>query len=306
MADILEKTLGDYLYLPDGPGPLPAPLDLVGKVAIKGKRPPENNDGELTESLSTDDTVEGMTEEEVREFLKSNQGKRDKVRGLITRKGSKGKHLPECNNTELNESPSTEDTGGDVTKDDVNNLLKSGDRSNSKASKAPLPKTHPDLAKLTTLNGVKFKAFESSLQLPLADMHSFAESKLSKIYKDPSNVRMWKEYNVLHLSRIYPAGTRVDSSNYNPVVPWSSGCQLVALNFQTEDSSMRINHGRFRENGSCGYVRKPPSVYSKDEEPNTGKSMKLKIKILSGSCLPKPDGEPVGEGEQSSAQFTIV
>lgn len=35
------------------------------------------------------------------------------------------------------------------------------------------------------------------------------------------------------LSRTYPKGTRVDSSNYMPQLFWNAGCQLVALNFQT-------------------------------------------------------------------------
>merc|ERR1719491_1717241 len=107
----------------------------------------------------------------------------------------------------------------------------------------------------------------------MTDMHSIVETKLPKLYKDPSTVQMWKEYNVHHMSRIYPAGTRLDSSNYNPVVPWSSGCQLVALNFQTDDSPMTINDGRFRENGSCGYVHKPPSVFATDVESSSGESM---------------------------------
>ena len=40
-------------------------------------------------------------------------------------------------------------------------------------------------------------------------------------------------YNKRQLSRIYPRGTRVDSSNFMPQVYWNAGCQLVALNFQT-------------------------------------------------------------------------
>lgn len=35
------------------------------------------------------------------------------------------------------------------------------------------------------------------------------------------------------MSRIYPKGSRVDSSNYNPQVFWNVGCQMVSLNFQT-------------------------------------------------------------------------
>ena len=34
--------------------------------------------------------------------------------------------------------------------------------------------------------------------------------------------------------RVYPAGMRIDSSNFNPVVFWMFGIQMVALNYQTE------------------------------------------------------------------------
>lgn len=33
-------------------------------------------------------------------------------------------------------------------------------------------------------------------------------------------------HNVNHLSRIYPAGRRTDSSNYSPVEMWNGGCQI--------------------------------------------------------------------------------
>ena len=39
-------------------------------------------------------------------------------------------------------------------------------------------------------------------------------------------------YNTRQLSRIYPGGARVDSSNLDPRVHWNAGCQVVALNFQ--------------------------------------------------------------------------
>lgn len=45
-------------------------------------------------------------------------------------------------------------------------------------------------------------------------------------------VRVFR-YNKKQLSRIYPKGTRVDSSNYMPQLFWNVGCQMVALNFQT-------------------------------------------------------------------------
>ncbi|CAH2238553.1 jg6810 [Pararge aegeria aegeria] len=59
------------------------------------------------------------------------------------------------------------------------------------------------------------------------------------------------------LVRTYPAGLRIDSSNFDPVMFWSSGVQLVALNYQTEDAAMAVNAAMCESNGCLGYVRKP-------------------------------------------------
>ncbi|CAH0403801.1 unnamed protein product [Chilo suppressalis] len=63
------------------------------------------------------------------------------------------------------------------------------------------------------------------------------------------------------LVRTYPAGLRIDSSNFDPVVFWSCGVQLVALNYQTEDAAMAVNAAMFEDNGCVGYVRKPPVMW---------------------------------------------
>ncbi|UYV82929.1 PLCB2 [Cordylochernes scorpioides] len=85
-------------------------------------------------------------------------------------------------------------------------------------------------------------------------------------------------YNKRQLSRVYPRGTRVDSSNYTPQVFWNAGCQMVALNYQTLgksflkpyfsinhplsivpyfDLGMQLNLGIFEYNGRSGYLLKP-------------------------------------------------
>jgi len=157
-----------------------------------------------------------------------------------------------------------------------------------------LPKIVPELARLTLFNGTKFKDFEKSIELPSTDMHSISEPKIEKIIeKGRDHLSLWKQYNKKHMTRTYPAGTRVDSSNYDPVVPWAMGCQLVALNFQTSDSPLILNDGRFRENGGCGYVLKPPFLTNEEHSPSS--AIKLSIRILSGSCLPKVKGKKFGE-----------
>lgn len=95
------------------------------------------------------------------------------------------------------------------------------------------------------------------------------------------------------ISRIYPKGTRVDSSNYDPCEAWSAGNQLVALNYQTASMPMWINWGKFRENGSCGYVLKPEYMLTDEYSPSD--AIRLCVHIISGQQLPKPGGSQKGE-----------
>eukprot|EP00591_Stephanopyxis_turris_P010094 CAMPEP_0195510440 /NCGR_PEP_ID=MMETSP0794_2-20130614/3081_1 /TAXON_ID=515487 /ORGANISM="Stephanopyxis turris, Strain CCMP 815" /LENGTH=398 /DNA_ID=CAMNT_0040637859 /DNA_START=180 /DNA_END=1376 /DNA_ORIENTATION=- len=156
-------------------------------------------------------------------------------------------------------------------------------------------KIAPELGQLTSFHGTNFKTWDESISNPTYIMHSFSESQINRIFRQQQS-ESCIIYNKNHLSRTYPAGARVSSSNYNPVLAWSMGCQLVALNFQTPDAPLRINDGFFRQNGNCGYVRKSRQLLDntfhgqRDNLPVT-----LTIRILSGSCLPKPKGQKRGE-----------
>lgn len=151
----------------------------------------------------------------------------------------------------------------------------------------------PTLARLVLLHGNKHRNWRESIGNPRHHMHSFSESKVRSKCRQ-KEVHAWIKYNQQHLSRTYPGGSRVDSSNYNPLLAWSTGCQLVALNFQTQDAYLRLNDGRFRENGNCGYVLKPSALMSRD--PTYSESpVRMSIRILNGSCLPKPKGVRAGD-----------
>ncbi|MCJ8738296.1 hypothetical protein PDJAM_G00034050 [Pangasius djambal] len=65
------------------------------------------------------------------------------------------------------------------------------------------------------------------------------------------------------LLRTYPAATRIDSANPNPLCFWLHGIQLVALNYQTEDLPMQLNAALFEVNGHCGFVLKPPVLWDR-------------------------------------------
>ncbi len=43
----------------------------------------------------------------------------------------------------------------------------------------------------------------------------------------------------------------------NPLPFWLAGCQMVALNYQSNDRPLLFNRAMFRQNGRCGYVLKP-------------------------------------------------
>jgi phosphatidylinositol phospholipase C delta len=142
----------------------------------------------------------------------------EELRGKIV---IKGKRPPE-----LDDNPDDEDEEGDAD-DPYSDQYKD---TPSVATKDPkkLPKVVPELAKLTQFNGNKFKNFQKSIQQNPSHMHSFGESKITKIInKDKANANFWREYNVTHMSRTYPAGIRVDSSNYSPILAWSVGCRKL-------------------------------------------------------------------------------
>lgn len=62
-------------------------------------------------------------------------------------------------------------------------------------------------------------------------MFSMSENAAKKsLKKTPSE---FVSFNEGHLSRVYPAATRLNSSNFDPGSFWMLGCQMVALNYQT-------------------------------------------------------------------------
>jgi phosphatidylinositol phospholipase C delta len=210
----------------------------------------------------------------------------------------KGKRPPEDDEDD-EEEPSSGD-GGNKTDDEGNPFHDSYEEdladidtgSPAKTYKKP-PKVDPALANLTLFHGTKFKSFDQSIEQNYSHMHSIGETKINKLVnKEKDNANMWRKYNMDHMTRTYPAGARVDSSNYNPTLAWAMGCQLVALNFQTHDVPLLLNDGRFKQNGGCGYVLKPKGVMNA----NDGQSTKtIKIQVLGGNCLPKPNAAKRGE-----------
>jgi len=166
-----------------------------------------------------------------------------------------------------------------------------------KPHKKPKPeKTAKELSDLITLGTVKFIGFnEGKGKYKQWEMSSFSESKVKKLVTKSASE--FVDYNAKFLSRIYPKGTRFDSSNYDPVPAWCTGSQIVALNYQTGSEPMWLNEGKYLDNGACGYVLKPQFMiqdkitYNPDAKPNPKECKTIEVTVLSAWQLPKVGGK---------------
>ncbi|XP_068231344.1 1-phosphatidylinositol 4,5-bisphosphate phosphodiesterase classes I and II isoform X11 [Palaemon carinicauda] len=112
---------------------------------------------------------------------------------------------------------------------------------------------------------VHFHSFEISEKRNRSyEMSSFVETHASNLLKE--SPMEFVNYNKRQLSRVYPRGTRVDSSNFLPHQFWNAGCQLVALNYQTLDLAMQLNLGIFEYNNRSGYLLKPDFMRRPDRK----------------------------------------
>lgn len=141
---------------------------------------------------------------------------------------------------------------------------------------------------------VHFNGFdEARKDLSFYEISSFKEGQAVKLATESANAYI--RHNVDKLSRIYPAGSRINSSNYSPVPLWNAGCQIVALNFQTSCKDMDVNQGKFMVNGKSGYILKPAFLRNRttDFDPITltrGEWLRHKIlhvMVISAQQLPK-------------------
>ncbi|KAK1322576.1 Phosphoinositide phospholipase C 4 [Acorus calamus] len=116
---------------------------------------------------------------------------------------------------------------------------------------------------------------------------SLSEQELEKAAESHSmELVRFTQKNIL---RVYPKALRVLSSNYNPLIGWMHGAQMVAFNMQGHGSSLWLMHGKFRANGGCGYVKKPEFLLKEDEnghvfDPKAKLDVKttLKVKVYMG------------------------
>jgi len=190
-----------------------------------------------------------------------------------------------------------QDQGAEEEEDDDDDDER--DESQKKAKKQKVSKKLSDL--VNYIHAVHFHGFDNEAA-KYYHMSSFGESKTKKILDDREKGSQFVEYNCKQLSRIYPGAKRQDSSNLKVVEPWTAGCQIVALNYQTDDRQNLLNHAMFAGNGGCGYrlkprfLREPKMHYSPSSPawPGLDKpefpGLELTVEVISGQHLPRSGG----------------
>ncbi|XP_011049486.1 PREDICTED: 1-phosphatidylinositol 4,5-bisphosphate phosphodiesterase-like isoform X2 [Acromyrmex echinatior] len=153
---------------------------------------------------------------------------------------------------------------------------------------------HPWLSSMVNYaQPIKFVSFDEAEKKNIHyNMSSFPET-VGLTYLRPTSAIEFVNYNKRQMSRIYPKGTRADSSNYMPQVFWNAGCQMVSLNFQTADLPMQLNQGKFEYNGSSGYLLKPDFMRRADrsfdpfaESPVDGViATQCSVRVIAGQFL---------------------
>uniref|UniRef100_A0A8B9S652 1-phosphatidylinositol 4,5-bisphosphate phosphodiesterase n=1 Tax=Apteryx owenii TaxID=8824 RepID=A0A8B9S652_APTOW len=243
MAEYCRTIFGNMLLTeplekyPLKPGvPLPSPQDLLGKILIKNKKN-QSISGKRQNSLKKGRNVEPEITEQPAP-----------MDGEDT--GDVAEEEPEEEEEQL----------GNLDEEEIKKMQ-------SDEGTAGLEVTaYEEMSSLVNyVQPIKFDSFEVSSQKNRSYViSSFTELKAYDLLtKFPLQ---FVEYNKRQMSRIYPKGTRMDSSNYMPQMFWNVGCQMVALNFQTMDVPMQQNMALFEFNGQCGYLLKHEFLRRPDKQ----------------------------------------
>lgn len=120
------------------------------------------------------------------------------------------------------------------------------------------------------------------------DCVSITEDKIGSYGKNLEKKALVIKYCRNSFMKIYPRGTRFDSSNCDPVKSWICGAQISALNLQTtDDDYVLLNQIFFKINKGCGYILKPDFLIREDAPVKSYKQpvLNLTIKLISGIML---------------------
>lgn len=183
-------------------------------------------------------------------------------------------------------SSATEDSDGALVS--IHNEKKKRRRQKSKITK-PLS----DLGVYT--RGYKWHSFTSPESRKFNHVYSFAERSFESICQNHDNKVSLESHNRKYLTRVYPSGFRLRSSNFDPNKFWRRGVQMAALNWQTYDIGMQMNQAMFAAGTDrTGYILKPESLrlpapeFAGQKRKMERRLVRFSVDVVSAQQLPRP------------------
>uniref|UniRef100_A0A8C6T3G7 Phosphoinositide phospholipase C n=1 Tax=Neogobius melanostomus TaxID=47308 RepID=A0A8C6T3G7_9GOBI len=340
ISQYLREIFGDKLdvghVLTGDSRTLPSPQSLLGKILIKGKRLPaylsaDAEEGEVSDDDSADEIeddfklkstngngqhqVESHIRKKLDSLLKESRiGDKEDSDSFSIRALLKATHQGLQKNLRqvLPEKVYSQDlllaTDGRHSKSRLtcHSVDKEDECQERCGRKRKTMKLSRDLSNLVVFTN-SVASHECLNEGTPGDVLSFSEARAQSLVNHKAE--QFLAFNQRQLSRIYPSAYRIDSSNFNPQFYWNVGCQLVALNYQTEGRMMQLNRAKFMVNGGSGYVLKPHlcsfNPFSEDPLPACPKKQ-LILKIISGQQLPKPPDSMLGDRGEIIDPFVEV
>lgn len=224
MVDIMVKTFGDKLVtqpLKENETSVPSPLELRNRILVKVKATSHQKPatGEIfgTSMPSSGSSVRGST-------------------GTLSNFNSSSSTATATSTPTTTTTTTTTDSS--EKEDDINKVMAS-----TRLQEKEIEKTRKDAAKRNIseklgslgvyFQGIKFRNFALPISKTYNHVFSLSELKINAMIKDGSAHGQLVKHNKRYFLRVYPSGYRVTSTNFDPIVYWKRGVQMVSLNWQT-------------------------------------------------------------------------
>ncbi|MEQ2246594.1 1-phosphatidylinositol 4,5-bisphosphate phosphodiesterase beta-2 [Ilyodon furcidens] len=255
MANYCKTMFGDALLTeplekyPLKPGQqIPSPSELMGKILIKNKKGSHEKPAQ-TKKISAAVTEQTAAAEPAQDPNASSQDGSDPA-------------APTQENQAEGEAAAEDNEEQEDTEEQDEEKMKTSDEGTAGQEVT----AYEAMSSIVNyIQPSKFISFENAKKKNKSYViSSFVETKGEAMIA--KTAVEFVEYNKRQMSRIYPKGTRMDSSNYSPQPFWNVGCQMVALNYQTMDFPMQLNMALFEFNSRTGYLLKHDVMRRSDKK----------------------------------------
>lgn len=327
MVEIMKKVFGSQLVLttlPHDTETLPSPEKLKYRILVKVKEPPQQKS---LEPANTARQLQIQPKTQHRRQRSMSAPDASALRICASASVSTGVFdLPLRELAPLSSATSTSSAQAGFYEDSLLPLVLSPTGSSTDDSDAAGEGTVAKKKNQKTSNivrelgdmgvyvrGIKYHDFRSPASRTYNHIFSFSETTFDEKMKTPEMKVGLERHNQRCLMRVYPRRTRVNSSNFDPLIFWRRGVQMAATNWQTYDLGTQINDAMFAAGSDrTGYVLKPVELRRSGAEGmvglrNIGKKVEVRfsVEIISAQYLGTPSDLRAGAEMNPYVEFEM-